>query len=550
MAKKNRLEVFRDDAVVLMRAMDFKSAVKWSRKKIRHQLRGLHEIVEEGFELKDEEVGKLLKAVVAAGEAGDEIDVVMERPEPVKAEVESEEEEQEVEEDAELEEEETGEAEEEDLWEGDEEEEEEEEEPDEEEEEEEEEEPDEEELEEEEAQAEDETVPIEPEKPKKKRGRPPKTKTEESEVVDKPKKKRGRPKKIEEPKAKSKPKPKPKQRIVDKTFKVEVKAGDNQLTLDEAKAILGWELLDKKADGSFKDMLKTRVRLDNNAANRPFRTSLAKRYMSEILRGKWRGLNSETISVDWSGFIVSGAHRLVGFVFANQELKKLGKAKIGLDCILVTGVDPASADSVDLGQKRSGGDVLFRRRQIEGEYTERQQAKLTKQLAHATRLVWLRCGGKTVSDAPHFPNSEMLDFLEEHPTIVDAVTFAFGEDAGKERRISMYLPASTVAGLLYLMSNESEDESADVIEQAQDFVVQFAAGEDLKKSDPIYELRQLYTRQLERGGSRDRDKEIVGPWIKAWQAWCQEEKVSGKDLKVKKTEEPRLGGLDVDRGEE
>jgi outer membrane biosynthesis protein TonB len=83
MPKKNAemLCVSREDAVALFKALDFKTASRWNRKKLRSQLAGLAELIEDGFELEDEGLNDLLQAVVAAGKNEQSIDVAEEKAE-------------------------------------------------------------------------------------------------------------------------------------------------------------------------------------------------------------------------------------------------------------------------------------------------------------------------------------------------------------------------------------------------------------------------------------------------------------------------------------
>jgi outer membrane biosynthesis protein TonB len=73
--------VSREDAVALFKALDFKTASRWNRKKLRSQLAGLAELIEDGFELEDEGLNDLLQAVVAAGKNEQSIDVAEEKAE-------------------------------------------------------------------------------------------------------------------------------------------------------------------------------------------------------------------------------------------------------------------------------------------------------------------------------------------------------------------------------------------------------------------------------------------------------------------------------------
>jgi hypothetical protein len=354
---------------------------------------------------------------------------------------------------------------------------------------------------------------------------------------------------------------------------------DGPLTVDEMKSLLGWqEEPDEKDWGDeylFKDMNKKKVRLTHNKTNRPFRMTLARRYGSEILRGKWK-LNGEPFIFDRFGMTQDGQHRGVGFVLAEQE-RQLDpsywseiygqRGPLTIDALIVTGISEKAevVDTLGLGQKRSLGDVLFRRKEFAG-IGERDQKRLANVLGGALRLVWLRTGGKLVTDAPWFPHSEALDFLQEHPDITKAVETVFRLENGSGadgKRISGKLSLAYSAGLFYLMGTAKTDpdrfEETGKIDRglwakAKEFWAQFADPDALPKGSPIMTLRNTLDR-LDASGGQGRD-EIIGCCVKAMNAFLDGIKTpSVKDIrprrvknkqtgKIELGETPRLGGLD------
>lgn len=354
------------------------------------------------------------------------------------------------------------------------------------------------------------------------------------------------------------------------------------LTITEAKALIGWlpeSEGPKKGFGkdyALKDMDGNKVRLTNNTTNRPFRMTLAKRYANEILRGKWR-LNGEPLIFDRHGKVQSGQHRLVGFILAEQtrlkaveQWKETGgwKGPVTMDVVITVGISEKAetVDTLDLGQKRTLGDVVFRNNDF-ADQSERDAKKLSNMLAGATRLAWLRSGGLSVSDAPHFPHSEALDFIADHPGLKESTVFIHNENGGSGadgNLISGFLSLGYAAGLHYLMTVSGTDPDAyhdqgvsaidtSMKDKADDFWVNFAQGAELKKGSPILSLRNVLPK-IDSSGAMGRD-EIIGTVIKAFNLWVDnKEAKSAKDVKVKRTrdgdgkivlgEEPRLGGID------
>jgi hypothetical protein len=348
--------------------------------------------------------------------------------------------------------------------------------------------------------------------------------------------------------------------------------GADALTVEGAKALIGWT---EEPDGGEWEKFDIRspengkkVRLTKNPTNRPFRMGLAKRYASEMLRRAWR-LNGETIVVDVKGMVQSGQHRLIGLILAESMRKndpetwnQYGKGALKIECLVVEGISAAKevADTLDIGQKRSLGDVLFRRGDFEG--TEKQNKRLANVMAGAIRLAWIRVGGKMVSDAPHFPHSEALATVEAHPKLVEAVQFVVTEDGGEGsegKKISAKVSLAYAGALLYLMATAKSNSAKGTIntslwEKACEFWTLFGSGAGLKAGHPILTLRNQLDKVGASGG-KERDI-VVGMIVKAWNAFIDGKDLDAKGIKIKEAvtdgkrvlaEEPRIGGLDIHR---
>lgn len=336
-----------------------------------------------------------------------------------------------------------------------------------------------------------------------------------------------------------------------------------ELNEEEVTELIGWteepEGKDWGSDYLLKDENGKKVRLANNAKNRPFRLSLAEKYASEHERGKWE-VNGETLVFNRLGNAQSAQHRLVGFKLACQRNPKKG---LIFRCIVVVGVSETDkvADTSDLGQKRTLGDVIFRNRDF-GRISEKEQKVKAGVLAGALRLVWLRCGGKTVSSAPHFPHSEALAFQSKHPKLVEAVDLIVKLDTTKDekQRISQYLTLPYAAGLFYLQATlrtkeDDKEPNLNGWSKAEKFWKDFASGVSRGSGDLMHSLRTRLS-GLSQSGSEGRD-EVCGTVIKAYLQWLEdaEAEVTTRQLTLKRKkndkgkvvlgEEPRLGGLDI-----
>lgn len=325
----------------------------------------------------------------------------------------------------------------------------------------------------------------------------------------------------------------------------------------DCKELIGWteEGTDDKwgSDFVFKDTFGKKIRLLANPTNRPFKRTLALRYTSEHLRGKW-SLNLETIVLDSNGYVLQGQHRLTGFILAEQ-IRSLNPAKWGknpfvYETALGLGVSPKpeNANTYDMGPKRSLDDVIYRHQKFAKDVSDKDQKKISRILAGAIRLVWLRAGGQKISFAPHFPHSEALEFFKKHGKILDSVTDILGLELGddNDRNISPLLSLGYAAGLHYLMMEIDRD-------KAQTFWEFFSSGEGLTKGSPILTLRQwLIKADAGTGPKRD---EILGAIVNAWNLFAAGKNGSLKEVRVarKKIDDkfvladfPRIGGIDSD----
>ena len=214
-----------------------------------------------------------------------------------------------------------------------------------------------------------------------------------------------------------------------------------KIGIKEAKELLGWR--DAKDDEVGYPYAgpkgKGKFVLAKNKTNRPFKRQLAEQYKRQFLRGEWAGQwkspsethNGETIIIDSNGGIVSFAHRGAGLILAELERQRLRDFEYGpdspaakklkeygcdngpitIDVLLVEGVDPHSADTVDIGRMRSLGDVNSRRGEFKGMgFSPSVEDRLSNELSHAERLVWLRLNGLQVSRGPRGEIPELVSF--------------------------------------------------------------------------------------------------------------------------------------------
>src|SRR5262245_23709034 len=100
--------------------------------------------------------------------------------------------------------------------------------------------------------------------------------------------------------------------------------GENPLTVEQARQLLGWE--EETAGVQFgprhlvevSRLVGRKIRCSNNINNRPIYKSDIESLQQEILRKRWR-LNGETIIIGQSGLVLNGQHTLLGLILAEME---------------------------------------------------------------------------------------------------------------------------------------------------------------------------------------------------------------------------------------
>ena len=286
-----------------------------------------------------------------------------------------------------------------------------------------------------------------------------------------------------------------------------------------------------------------------NNGNRPISKSQYSTYANEMLRGKWQ-LNGEAIIIgkDENGneCIISGQHRLLALIKANQDYAlnpdKYPDATLLLHTVIVTGVDLVTADTVDLGMTRKHSHVLYRDEWVssvipeEWSNTNSRKVKWVNCLAGAARLVWLRAGGATVSSAPKFLVSEMLDFIkQEHSELCEFVSAALSANEEEGNGLKMSLPY--IAALVYIASMDEDGEIvSEVKNKLLDSILSLAQGTGYAVGSAEHALASYWNKLSSTPGSKDRDLEIVGPFVKAMKAIISGDKITAAKIALTKKE--------------
>lgn len=298
--------------------------------------------------------------------------------------------------------------------------------------------------------------------------------------------------------------------------------------------------------------------LEINTANKPLSPSTLKTYINEYLRGKWDDTRENIIiGYDYTLHkfeLISGQHRSLMIKqitkMANEDpdfFTKYPDCPRSLSFIaeVTCGVDVRHADNVDRGKSRTNADVLFRDRNINiliPEYWKEKPArrkKWTRTLAGAARLVWLRSGGAVVSSAPKFLPSEMLDFIfsNGHVGLAAFVTEVLDMERGDNGNKGLKMSLPYIVALAYVASLDVHGSVIpDRKEKILNFLESVALGTDLEANTPAHAITGYWNMLTSQPGSKDRDRDWVGPFVKTLNALLDDTEITPQKVRLTRKE--------------
>ncbi len=200
--------------------------------------------------------------------------------------------------------------------------------------------------------------------------------------------------------------------------------------------------------------------LRNNPSNRAISRSLVKEYARAMTENRWR-TNGETIKISAHGQLIDGQHRLMACVQANRSFESY----------VVIGLDNDTFDTVDIGKKRTAGDIIG----------------------------MLRSGQFNMSNVKMSADEVRL-YLAAEPGIDESV----GQTLGVR-----HIMAPGLAGALHHMFKEKDRNAADL------FFLDIATGSNLVPGDAVLMLRERLLKD-KMSKLRISKTEIAALCIRAW----------------------------------
>lgn len=139
--------------------------------------------------------------------------------------------------------------------------------------------------------------------------------------------------------------------------------------------------------------------LANNPNNRRLSESRARKLADAILRGEWK-FNGESIIVANDGSLLDGQHRCRAVVLADTSIQIL----------LVEGIEKSAFTTIDIGEKRSAGQIFEMQGFTNGNY-----------LSAAISVLEMYIQNRTARRQLTFAQRE--EILRENPKIVESAVF-------------------------------------------------------------------------------------------------------------------------------
>lgn len=220
---------------------------------------------------------------------------------------------------------------------------------------------------------------------------------------------------------------------------------------------------------------------ETNHHNRPMKWRNVHRFARDMREGRWQ-LNGQALIWGTTGQLLDGQNRLAAVVEADTAIR----------FSTVTGIDPVAQATIDLGAKRSTGDVL-----------SMDQAG-TKDLAALARLAWMWDRGHRTFSTDNPTTPELIEYIGEHPEL--EASLAVGARLRKRR-----LPAS-ILGLSHLLCTRIDATDAD------EFFRRYHDGANLTSTSPILALRNRVTAELGKQGTLPQATWLA-LFLRAWNAY-------------------------------
>jgi hypothetical protein len=212
--------------------------------------------------------------------------------------------------------------------------------------------------------------------------------------------------------------------------------------------------------------------LTHNTGNRPIRRQRVEQIARDIINGRWV-FDGAAITFDADGNLRGGQHRCSAVVLAGAI-----QPDVAVQTVVVRGVDPNSTLTANSGLATSAGDILS----LSGVHN-------AINVGAALRLHSAWSGGglpyesSSLSGNFALTSQELLDYMAEHPGLVDATKPVSG------LRRALRLPASSLAVAIYETRRKA-------LEDSEEFFRRIAESDLRGNGDPLVTMTRRVQRDI------------------------------------------------------
>jgi len=245
--------------------------------------------------------------------------------------------------------------------------------------------------------------------------------------------------------------------------------------------------------------------LERNIANRKVSGGNINVLASEMEKGKWM-FNGEAVVFDYDGKLRNGQHRLNAII-------KSGEAQ---QMLIITGVLPESFATMDIGSKRTGGDILS----IKDVENPSSVSALCKFIYSFKNGVFTKDPNADRS----LSNTEIYDYYKTLTNVSDSIEF--GTRLNKDNNVIFKpLNKGQLSCFHYLFSEKNN-------KQATEFLEGIFYGNNLDVDSPILAMRNRLLRSKQNKNYKIGNKDFITLMVVSWNKWRNNEKA--KNIKIPK----------------
>lgn len=236
---------------------------------------------------------------------------------------------------------------------------------------------------------------------------------------------------------------------------------------------------------------KAKALLVRNTSNRKLNDRLVTEYARLMGENLWE-LNGETIKVAEDGTLIDGQHRLEACV----------KANVPFETYVVYSLDKSTFDTVDVGRKRTHGDMLS----VNG---------VMNSAATAAACRWIH-SYKTLKTHPNNQKLSAHEVIEVYESDPEGISHAVTRATTTCKNL---IPSGPASMLYYFAAKKSAT-------QVDYFFDAMQTGAGLHNGDPILTFRNKIIKHKTLGKNRILDLEMAAMLIHTWNAYRAGQKLS------------------------